>query len=232
MRKLPIVIALLCFGTGAWGADIATKGPVDPFAAGYPVKCGMYYGINTEGYAAPVSGASGAALGGAIGGTLGYTCASSPSTFWFVEGLVDFQTFAGIQNGVGLGGPLHLEQRAAFGGPIANMLNIFPNLNLPAVPSLPALPSGVTAGSPNGYIFVGVSEDDISANFGAAAARDWAVSPEAGVGILSRLSNNVVIDVWAGVALQSNEFCMSVGGSTVACPKMATGVRTGLSLKY
>lgn len=220
--------ALLCMSP-AHAADLLHKAPLQ-FNA-YPTNgCGAYYGVNALGSASPIANATpgATAIGGDIGGTLGYTCQTSASTFWFAEAMADFQNLNGSGPGFSLTGPAHFEERFAFGGPINQLLNVLPNINLPAVPSLPGLPSGITAGPTNGYVYAAINEDDVSATFGGATGRDWIISPEVGVGMLSRLSNNVVADVWAGARLQSQEVC--VGG--FACPKLSTGLVTGLAFKY
>jgi len=231
MRKLLPLLALLAATGTASAADMAVKAlkPLGP----YPVTgCGAYYGIDAIGSAATVKNApvGDTVIGGDVGGSFGYTCASSPTTFWFVEVIADFQNLNGSQNGLALTGPAHIEERAAFGGPLNAMLpSLFPNLNLPAVPSLPGLPIGVTqTGTPAGYIYAAINEDDISAKFGNTANRQWIVTPEAGVGMLSRLSNNVVADVWAGVRLESQAICLG----NVTCPKINTGFATGVAFKY
>ena len=205
--------------------------PLEP----YPTDgAGWYYGFNVMGSAAPVTGAAvgATALGGQIGGTLGYTSVSNGgSTFWFAELIADFQNLNGSQNGLSLTGPAELKERFGFGSPLNAMLPSLPNSNIntliSAVPSVPGLPAGVTAGPSNGYVYAALDEDDISASYGAATASKWLIAPEFGVGLLTRLSNSVVVDTWAGVKLQSNAFCL---GAT--CPKIAPGVVTGVSFKY
>lgn len=222
--------SLVLFMGGARAADLAHKAPSLQFNPYPTAGCGAYYGVNALGSASPIANATpgATAIGGDIGGTLGYTCATSASTFWFVEAMADFQNLNGSGPGFALTGPAHIEERVAFGGPINQLLNVLPNINLPAVPSLPGLPGGITAGPSNGYVYAAINEDDVSATFGGATGRDWIISPELGVGMLSRLSNNVVADVWAGARLQSQEVC--VGG--FSCPKLSTGLVTGLAFKY
>ncbi len=230
MKKLLIAAVLSAFAMPAVAADMAVKGlrPIGP----YPTTgCGAYYGIDALASASTVKNApvGDTVIGGDIGGSFGYTCATSPSSFWFVEVIADFQNLNGSQNGLALTGPAHLEQRAGFGGPLNAMLpSLFPNLNLPAVPSLPVLPAGVTAGTANGYIYAAINEDDISAKFGNTANRQWIITPEAGLGMLTRLSNNVVADVWAGMKLESQAICLG----NVTCPKIDKGFVTGVAFKY
>lgn len=229
MLKYAIVITL-ALTSSAWAADLATKAhnfQINP----YPTNgCGAYYGVNAMGSASPIANATpgATALGGDIGGTIGYTCATSASTFWFAEAMADFQNLNGSGPGFSLTGPAHFEERFAFGGPINQMLNVLPNLNIPSVPSLPGLPNGITAGPSNGYIYAAINEDDVSATFGASTGRDWIISPEFGVGLLSRLSNNVVADAWVGARLQTGKVC--VGG--FSCPALSNGVVTGIAFKY
>jgi hypothetical protein len=233
MRKLLLAAVAFCIAAPAFAADMATKAPPYQFGGPYPVNgCGLYYGINALASAAPIADATpgATAIGGDIGGTLGYTCSfNGGSNFWFVEGIGDFQNLNGSGPGFGFSGPAHFEERFAVGGPISNLLGILPNLNLPAVPALPALPNGITASNSNGYIYGAVNQDDISAYFGLANNREWIFSPEAGLGLLTRLSNNVVVDTWAGVRIQGEGICL---GNTNMCPKLSTGVVTGLALKY
>lgn len=225
--------SLFGFAHPAEAADMAVKSapqfkPIGP----YPNNgCGAYYGINAMTTAAPIQGAAVGAteIGGDIGGLIGYACASptGPSV-WFVEAIADFQNLNGSSNGLSLTGPAHLEQRAGFGGPLNNFLTSLPNLNLPALPALPGLPSGITAGPSIGYVYGALNEDDISASFGLSSARKWVLSPELGVGLLTRLSNNVVADTWAGIKLSSQGVCIGTGG----CPRMSAGPVAAVSFKW
>lgn len=235
MRKLSFfaaIAALAALATAALAADVPTK--TQPFGP-YPTNgCGWYYGINAIGSAAPIQNAPVGAteIGGSIGGTLGYTCATNGGkNFWFAEVIGDVQSLNGSANGFALSGPAHIEQRIGFGGPVAQFLAFLPNFNGPAVSSLPLLPNGITAGTPNGYIYAALNEDDISAQFMLSTGRAWAIAPEFGAGILARLSNNVVVDAWAGVKLTGGEFCIG-GVSGASCPKLGTGAVTGVSFKY
>jgi hypothetical protein len=231
MKKVLLVIALL--SSPAFAADLPAKAPPSQFGGPYPTTgCGFYYGLNALASAAPILDApvGVSAIGGDVGGTLGYTCVIGNTTaFWFVEVMGDFQNLNGNANGFAFGGPAHIEERFALGGPLLQLLPSLPNLSLPAVPALPGLPAGITAGPSNMYIYAAVNEDDISASFGFGTAHEWLISPEIGAGILSRLSNNVVADVWAGARIESNSFCL---GGTGMCPKLGTGVVTGVAFKY
>ncbi len=231
MRKLLLAFAsTLALGVAAHAADMARKAPQMQLGP-YPTNgCGIYYGVNAQNSALPVTGGAVGEniIGGDIGGTLGYTCAN-PTTFWFVETMADFQNLNGSQNGFGLTGPFHAEQRIGFGSPLNSMIGSLPGFsNLPTAPPIPGLPVGVTAGSPLGYAWAGVSEDDISAQFGVTTAHDWLISPELGIGMKTHLSNNVEVDTWAGFKLESNAICLGAGG----CPKLGVGPVAGVAFEY
>lgn len=232
MKKLIIAAGLAAsMLSSALAADLPVKARPDLFGPYPEGRCGLYYGVTTIGSAAPIAnGPVGAtALGGSIGGTIGYTC-DRGATFWFAEGIAGFQNLNGGTQGFSMSGPVHLQQRLAFGGPINQLLSLLPNLSFPAVPSIPALPNGVTAGPAKGYIYAALNEDDISVSYlGINSGKAWLVSPELGVGMLTRLSNAVVVDTWAGVKMQSNAICLAGG---IQCPKISNGVVVGLSLKY
>ena len=237
MRSFALIvaaIAALLAGPVA-AAPLVTKAAptINPFAGPYPNSgSGFYYGLNATGSASQIqnsTAAGAAAIGGAIGGTVGFTWISSPTTFVFVEAMFDFQNLNGGSAGLSLTGPAHLEQRVGFGSPLQQFLGSFINSSqLPAVPGIPVLPSGVTAGPQNGYFYAALNEDDISASVGATSNREWLISPEFGVGMQSRLSNNVMADVWAGIKLSTNGICLG----SIACPKLGAGPVAGVSFKY
>lgn len=232
-----LILGLLASFSDAHAADMALKAPAikDPFLGGYPTThCGAYYGLNTMGSAGQVTGAATPGtqvVQGDIGVTIGYACPLSAdgSTFVFAEGMFDFANLNGSTTGLALSGPATFEQRVALGSPISNMLSLFPSLNFPALPSLPNLPNGVTAGPQYPYLFVAVHEQDISASLGLASAREWLISPGIGIGMLSRLSNNVVADVFAEWQMQSNSLSL---GPVAGAPHLGNTARVGFSLKY
>lgn len=79
------------------------------------------------------------------------------------RGLFDATNLNGSADGLGLSGPVDLFQRVGWGTPLANMLQLFPSLNNISTPSLPILPTGVTAGPDAPYLYAGIHEQDISA---------------------------------------------------------------------
>jgi hypothetical protein len=205
---------------------------------------GMYFGINTTGTAGAVSGSvvpGDSIVQGEIGVHLGYTStvgtcvAGVASPFWFVEANVDWTNLNGTAIGPsgsspsGLGalnltGPLDLYQRIGYGNPaITSMLSVIPGLGSISTPSLPILPTGVTASTAVPYLYFGVHEQDVSAffynpvsGFPLAANKEWMISPEIGIGMWTRLSNNVVVDVSAGYQIQSSGVCLGVAGNNCA----------------
>lgn len=194
--------------------------------------CGFYVGINTMGGAGAVAGSPvpGAQIvQGEIGVDGGYTCASATnSTFWFVEGMVDATNLNGGANGFNMSGPVDFFQRGGWGTPISTMLSLFPPLNTLSTPSLPALPNGVTAGPGAAYLYAGLHETDISAQYLESSGRLWVVAPEIGVGMRYRLSNAVMADVWTGWESRSNGVCIGAGG----CPGIGNMWRVGFKLDY
>lgn len=230
MKKLLLVAAAFAaIVSPALAADMPVK--AKPLFTGYPTtKCGWYVGAGTGGSAGSVDGA---AVGtqivqGELDALVGYTCPFATSAFWFVEGSVGINNINGSVNGLAISGPLVLMQRAGAGTPINGLFNPFGNSL--ALPSLPALPNGVTAGPANGYFFAGVVEQDIAAQIGLDAhSHQWVVAPLVGVGSLWRLNDGVVVDTWAGWQLNSQSFCP--GGGT-ACAKLGNAGRVGVSFKY
>lgn len=212
----------------AGAADISTKAPI---FNGYPsTKCGVYYGLGTGGSAGAINGAVVGAqiVQGELDALVGYTCPFATNAFWFVEGSVGYNNLNGSVNGLALSGPLVLMQRAGAGSPINNLFSLGNVLGL-SMPSLPALPNGVTAGPANGYFFAGAVEQDISAQLANGASKQWVVAPMVGVGLLTRLSDGVVVDTWAGWQMNSQAFYPGLNGQGA---KLGNTGRVGVSFKY
>lgn len=228
VRNLLIAAASLV-ATGAMAADLPLKAAA---YNGYPTKCGFYYGIGTGGNAGAVNGA---AVGtqivqGDLDAIVGYTCPFGQAAFWFAEASIGFSELNGSQNGLALSGPLVSMQRFGAGSPINGLLGgILPSGAFPSLPSLPALPNGVTAGPYNAYLFAGLVEQDIGAQIGLLSGHQWVVAPMIGTGVLTRLSDAAVVDLWAGWQMNSNSFCP--GGGT-SCAKLGNMARVGVSVKY
>lgn len=232
MRHSILVAVTALIFTPVFAADMPTKAPL---VSGYPVGCGFFYGLGTGGNAGAVKGA---AVGtqivqGDINALVGYTCPFATDAFWFVEGSFGFANLNGDTNGFSLSGPMVAIQRFGVGSPVNAIFNPFGNSL--SLPSLPVLPVGVTvAGTAKPYVFGAIVEQDIGAQIFDAngvqlKSHQWVVAPMLGAGLLSRLSNGVVADTWAGWQMNSNSFCP--GGGNI-CGKLGNMVRVGVSLKY
>lgn len=225
------VAAALLLSSMVRAADMPIKA-APLFAKGYPDRhCGIYYGVGTGGSAGAVDGAvvGTQIVQGELDALVGYTCPFATDGFWFVEGSVGFNNINGSVNGLALSGPLVLMQRGGAGSPINKWFNPFGNSL--ALPSLPATPQGVTAGPANAYLFAGLVEQDISTQVGLDAhSHQWLIAPLLGVGLLTRFSDGVVVDTWAGWQLNSQSFCP--GGGINGCGKLGNAGRVGVSFKY
>jgi hypothetical protein len=226
--KIRAFLLSLALITPAAAADLSTK--ANPLLAGYPTtKCGIYYGVGTGGSAGAVNGAvvGTQIVQGELDAILGYTCPIGQQAFWFVEGSVGYDNVNGSVNGFALSGPLVMMQRAGAGSPINALFNPFSN-NL-SLPSLPMLPAGVTQTVAQPYMFAGVVEQDISAQVGLRSNKQWLIAPMIGLGLLTRLSNGVVVDTWAGWQMNSQSFCP--GGGNL-CGKLGNTGRVGVAFKF
>lgn len=240
--KAAALASAMLWGGVAAAADLTpAKAPSNPFAGGYDIsRCGMYFGINSIGSAGSVEGDNVAPgtkiVQGAIGGTLGYGCPISAAngSFWFAEGLFDFANLNGNTNGLELSGPATFVQRFGVGSPLSSMVNIIPglaNTGGGAVPNLPLLPSGVTAGPGAPYLFAAIHEQDVSAQFGLAQNRQWLISAGFGAGLRYRLSNGVVADTFAEYKLATNSICAGPLGQA-GCSKIGPAAIVGVQFLY
>lgn len=239
-----IAFFLLLQPNAASATDIPTKAPiVNPFATPYDTThCGAYFGINSVGSADSLQG-TGVSPGtqvvqGGIGGTLGYGCPISATngSFWFAEVMADFTNINGASSGVQFSNaPVSFTERFGVGSPLQNMLASLPGASSvagsAAVPSLPALPGGVTAGPGAPYGFFALHEKDVSAQLGLSQNRQWLLSYGIGAGLLYRLSNGVVADVFAEYQIASNQVCVGPLGNA-GCAKFGPGFMTGVQFKY
>lgn len=238
------VLAPLAAPSTASAGDLPAKKPpalANPFVQPYDIThCGGYYGINTVGTTSAVQGdvsPGTQVVQGGIGATLGYGCPISAAngSFWFAEGLLDITNVNGNVNGLSLSGPASFTQRFGAGTPINNMFSMFgapfSGGNAPAVPNLPALPGGITAGPGAPYLFAALHEQDISAQVGLGKNSEWMISYGVGLGVRYRLSNGVVADTFAEYKTDSNKLCVGpLGGN--ACTKLGQGAMVGFQLLY
>lgn len=241
MKFLKALAASLLFAaSAAHAADSLPTKALNPFASPYDIgKCGAYFGINSVLTSTGVVGdtvAPGTQIQqGAIGGTVGYGCpiSATNSSFWFAEVLADVTNLNGNANGLSLAGPAAFTERFGVGSPLNQLLtSILPNgTQSPAVPNLPTLPGGITAGPGAPYIFAALHEQDISAQLGLAQNKEWLISYGVGVGLRYRLSNSVVADTFAEYKTQSNTLCVGPLGNS-ACTKIGSGVQAGVAFLY
>jgi opacity protein-like surface antigen len=249
MKKfLPAAIMAAAVWSPVMAADLPKALPIKAIQPYDMSKCGPYVGVNTIGSAGGVNATNGVAVApgtqvvqGGIGGTFGYGCpigaaTSSGQSFWFIEGMADVTNVNGNANGISLSGPAAFTERFGVGTPINNLLGlILPagNAGNPAVPNLPVLPSGITAGAGNPYFFFALHQTDISASLGLANGREWQFSYGGGLGNRYRLSNGVVADTWAEyqAAPTSNSLCVGPAGST-ACARFGSKAMVGVALLY
>lgn len=241
MKTFFLVGALLGFCAQATAADL----PVKPRALtpnAVPTNgCGPFFGFGTSGQAgvvnnSPVPGAS--IVQGELGVHAGYACINPDGSFYFGEADFNWVNGNGSTNGLSLTGPVDLFQRVGYGSPIiTTILTSFPGLNGLQPPPFPIMPTGVTAGPAVPYIYGGVHEQDVSAQFINPATgtvfgtnKIWGLSGELGVGFWSRWSNNVVADVSAGYRLQSTGVCIGLPGGQ--CPGMGNMWTAGVKFHF
>ncbi len=226
-----------CLGYGdAHAADLVTKAKPVPFTNVYPTKaCGFYYGLAAEGGAGIVNGAPAGTvqIGGDIGALVGYACPVASIPF-FVQAKFEFQNLNAGNAGFALRGPAHFEQLAAVQTPLLQWMTQWINVGQNAIPNIvPLLPPGISiTGTPQNYVGIAVTEDDISASFGVSSNREWLVSVGPRVGLLYNLTGPgntpLVGDTFAEIQFQSNAMCLGVSG---VCPKLGDRFLAGLELK-
>lgn len=224
MHKFIITAALL-IASGASAADLPTKAKqINPFAGYATGGCGAFFGLNTMGGAGAMTGTNvpgASVIQGDIGATIGYGCplGTTAGNFWFVESSFDFANYNGAANGLSVTGPAHFEQKVAIGSPLSSLVDLFPGLTSGlAVPSLPMLPAGITTGPQYPFLFASLHEQDVSFQLPVALTqgKEWLISPGIGIGLETRATNGVVLDVSAQWVLQS-------GGLTIGPQKVAFG---------
>ena len=222
MKALALSLFLLV--TPALAADLPVKSPKNLFGSAYPTtQGGMYYGIGTGGSAAPVNGnvVGEEIVGGEIDAILGYTCPIGAQGFWFAEGSIGVNNLHGGINTFATSGPLVMIERVGAGSPLNALINPFGNTL--SMPSLPVLPNGVTASPALPYLFAGSVQQQLD----VANSKQWLIAPLLGAGMIYRLSNGSVADVWAGWQLNSQGICTIVG-----CARTGNGGRMGIAFKF
>lgn len=230
-----IILTLILIPIGSlFAADLQLKSPNRWLA--YPPGCGLYYGGAFSGSAGggstdQISGTQ--VLAGDLGVVLGYTCPIGTGSFWFVENIASLSKVNGADQaaGLSLAGAASFEQRVAIGAPwsiVQQLTAAIPSLGGVSVPSVPVLPTGISAGPVNPYVFLGLNERDVSASLGLAVGRSWVVSGEVGFGTLTRLSNGMVIDGWVKYQPSSTRILIGPTGQNF---RLGDFVGVGMAIK-
>jgi hypothetical protein len=216
LLKLLVTTALFGLTLPVHAADMPIYKAAAPtnFFSGYPSGSGFYFGANgamATGKANGVDATTAASNSGAlvtqqgeVGLTVGYTWAlSGQPVWWAIEGTFDFSningttgsTAGGTLPAISVGGPADFTQIAILGAPWATVAALIPNFGNLSFPTLPALPTGVTASPGNIYLFLGTYEQDVSANFGLGSGQEWLVGLTTGVGTRWLLTNKTALDL-------------------------------------
>lgn len=211
VKRLIAALAALAFATGAQAqtapvpgkSPVYTKAPASRSMA-YPYSgSGAYFGVGTLATQSnpTINGATAAdlqAFGASLGGVLGYRWGAGNVAF-AIEGSWYWNNLGGsaVCNGAACAVTSRFTsvERVKIIAPMNTITALFPNLGLP---SMPALPTGLTPTSTHGYLFGGLKPDDISGALGLATGRAWQLSPGLGLGVENLLDNGAVVDVWAG----------------------------------
>lgn len=237
MKRLILAALGALLANAAMGADLPVKAtPLTAahFSNGYSGS-GWYFGVWADGGAGSVNGtvpgvnANGlTSTTGSIGGLVGYNWApaGSPVTY-FGEVKLGYQNLNGNQVGLSFSGPLTADVVLAVGAPLAQILSIFPNFNLPALPTF-QLPAGVTAVNSHGYIGFDGHFYDASLGFGLVRNSEWIFQPGVKVGMLTQLSNNLVVDTGVGIFAGGNSVCIG----PAMCAQPGTTVIASVELKF
>lgn len=202
------VALALCTGS-AFAADLMPlKAPVVKSVV-YPYTTSGWYGgvttymsVQSVNVNTPVPGANGSltANGGSIGGVFGYSIPiMGGAEFAALEASAAWQNLGGQStSAISFSGPARLELLAKVGMPFAQFLADFPTLNLGAIlPTLPAVPAGLTTTNAHIYLGAGFAAEDISAtimNQGTGTA--WSLSGVARFGTIWQLTSGAAVDTW------------------------------------
>lgn len=189
-------LALACSAVGASCADMP-RNVVKAPALGLFEASQLYYGLGTLGettkasVSAPALGTTGdiTTAGGGAGGIVGYH-KGNVAKFWQVEAYAYRKNLGGSQlvTGADVTVPWEFGGRVKFGGAqtYANLMALLgDNLGLGGL--------GLSAGTGTGqntmpYVYAGVNAAKSQASLlGVASASDWQVTPEVGIGAITRI---------------------------------------------
>lgn len=238
MRKTLLAALAALLVTPALAADLPIKAPTlatPQFSNGYNGS-GWYFGVWADGGAGSADGAVPTGVNangltvtsGSIGGLVGYNWApaGSPVTY-FGEVKLGYQNLNGSTVGLSFTGPLTGDVILAVGAPLAQIMAFFPNFNLPALPTF-VLPTGVTAINSHGYIGFDGHFYDAGVAYGLTRDKEWVFQPGVKIGMLTQLSNNLVVDTGVGIFGAGNSIC----AGPVTCVQPGSTVIASVELKF
>lgn len=246
MKRLAMMIALLAAAAiPAAAADLTLKAPAQTLLGPGYTGQGLYVGMNMGGgggnanVSVPGIGSGNLVdLQALVGVTVGYAWTLSPTRWVAVEGDFDIMNLSTSGSGLPLtlNGPADLEQRVLYGFPIQAFLAMLPvqlsGITLGPLPPFQALPPNVTAGNAHMYVFAGIDEKDVSANFGASSNKVWLIAPEVGFGNRVQLSNGMAQDVSLGVQFDSKGMCVGAPVGAPGCGNLGTQYFAKFKLIY
>lgn len=235
--------------TPAAAADIPvplpTKAPAaSPFVYPY-AGSGIYWGANVVSDGAVDSAGHGTfgTTGGAYGATLGYQWAVGGGTNWLaVEAMADYSNAKGGDVLASTSQTWSFEQRVKLGGNLASGLSLLPSLFGPnGAPPLPVLPSTTGAAAiMHPYIFGGVYERKLDASLlgmtpagmAVGVSSAWRVAPTVGIGVLTQVTKDVVVDTWGEYVSPSSSIGLSSGPTPLGTVGSGQQWRVGAAVLF
>ncbi len=230
MKRILLAAAMAAVSFPALAADLQLKAaPIAPLPSflGPYTGSGFYAGMNFGGAAgtvdATVVGTTGSQkftqMNGNMGLTVGYAWALGNSSWAAIEG--DFDAMAQSGNtlaGLSLNSPMAFDQRVIYGGGVFDqLLKVLGGvINIGTIPPFQGQTPNSTAINSSMYGFLGLSERDISGNFGAASNKVWDISAKMGVGLRTQYANGFATDASMFARLGNKSLCVGAPTGT-AC---------------
>jgi hypothetical protein len=213
-----VLLAVFASFGAARAADVSPPLKAPAYLT-YPASSGFFYGVSASGLggsatATNASAPGGNVIGGRFGFDVGYT-GPIGNTFYFIEASVSAQAINGASPALNLVSAVGFSERFAVGVPPAlwgQVLAAVPGLSSVAFPTVPTV-NGFSLAASQPYVFASLYQDDVSATLGAATGSSWLMSYGAGVGILNRVSNGMMLDT--SIEWKHGAAGMLVGGSNV-----------------
>ena len=254
MSKTLIAAALLAaLSVPAFAADLSVaplyKAP-PPTAPAYPYNnSGLYWGVTAFASQTAVNvNAPGATAGQATidGGSIGLlggwsTPINKGANFFALEASISAQNINGsAQQTAGvlsIKGPYRVEAIAKVGMPCANITAYFPSISS-VLPTLPAIPSGLSATNCHAYIGGGGAAEDISATLNmvgggsVGSGSEWSASAVGKLGQIWQLTNGSAVETWIEYESNGKTFGIN-GGAPMFTPSIqGQAHRIMLGLNY